>query len=134
MTRQQLHDVEPPPLPARMADWERTIKQERTLNDLVEDIHVVLYDESADYRRFLHAVRDTQAVEGSLAYDHCFASDLIRNKARDLDPNGEVAKEKLGDIGRALNVVLQRYGQSRKQRRNKLGGVILPPDDNTNSE
>lgn len=124
---------EAPPLPEKIEDWQRTVKTERTLNDLVEDIHRVLVGESPPYRAYLRAWHDAQAVTGSLSFDNCKACELIQAKAEKIGLK-EVVDEKLGIINLALNVVLRRYKASRKQRRNMLGGKIVPSDDNSNDE
>jgi malonyl CoA-acyl carrier protein transacylase len=123
----------PPPLPEKIEDWERHLKAERTLNDLVEDLHRILVNESSEYREYLRAVADVHAVTGSLSFDNCKACELIHAKAEEIGST-EVAAEKLGVINLALNVVLRRYRSSRKQRRNMLGGKIVPQDDANNDE
>jgi len=115
-----------PALPARIEDWERQIKAERSLNDQVEDLHRILVNESPKYREFLRAVYDVHAVTGSLSFDNCRAVDLIREKAEELGYS-EVVAEKEAVINLALGVVLRRYKASRKQRRNMLGGQMVPP-------
>lgn len=122
---------EAPPLPENIDDWVRHIKAERTLNDLVEDIHRILVNEDEEYRKYLRAVYDQHAVEGSLSADNIMACMKIRKKAEDVG-SAEVAAEKLGVINLALGVVLRRYKVSRKQRRNMLEGQIVPQDDNGN--
>jgi hypothetical protein len=119
-----------PPLPESIDDWERHIKAERTINDLVEDIHRVLVNEDPKYREYLRAVHDAHAVEGSLAADNIFAAILIREKARNMEGYNEVANEKAAIINLALGVVLRRYHASRKQRRNMLRGEQVPNDTN----
>jgi hypothetical protein len=118
----------PAPLPARAEDWHRQIKAERTLNDLVEDIHNMLR-EDGDYLRYLYAVYDEQAVEGSLSADNLELAAMIRDKAKQLG-NTEIASQKKATLVKALNVVTKRYGQSRKQRRNRIGGEVVADDDN----
>ena len=118
-----------PPLPASIDDWTRSIKAERTLNDLVEDIHRMLVDESERYRDLLRATYDAQAMEGTLAADNVLASIMIRDKAKEIGST-DVAKEKLAIINMALGVVLRRYKASRKQRRNTVGGEEVPPEGN----
>jgi hypothetical protein len=120
---------EAPPLPANIADWTRFLKAERTLNDMVEDIHRVLVNEEEQYRAYLRAVYDAHAVEGSLAADNVLAAMMIRERAK---ANGvhDVANEKLAIINLALGVVLRRYHASRKQRRNMVQGEEVPPDNN----
>jgi hypothetical protein len=117
-----------PPLPEKIEDWQRFIKAERTLNDLVEDLHRVLVDENAKYREYLRAVYDAHAVEGSLAADNVLAAMILRDKAKEVGST-EVAIEKLAIINAALGVVLRRYHASRKQRRNMLKGEVIPPEN-----
>jgi hypothetical protein len=119
---------EAPPLPEDITDWVRYIKAERTLNDLVEDIHRVLVNESVEYRALLRATWDSHAVEGSCSMDNAVAVQMIRDKAKELGNYPEVAAEKLATINSALGVVLRRYKASRKQRRNMVGGQIVPVD------
>ena len=119
-----------PPLPASIDDWTRHIKAERTLNDLVEDIHRKLVNEDEQYRAYLRAVYDVHAVEGSLAADNTLAAMIIRKKAEELGID-DVAKEKLAVINLALGVVLRRYKMSRTQRRNTLGGEEVPVENNS---
>jgi hypothetical protein len=116
----------PPALPENIEDWTRYTKAERTLNDLVEEVHRALVAEP-EYRALLRAVTDGQAVEGSLAMDDALAVQMVRKKAVEL--KSEVANEKLGPIKQALGVVLRRYHQSRKQRRNMIGGEEVPSDN-----
>lgn len=118
---------EAPPLPETIDDWTRHIKAERTINDLVEDVHRILVNESDQYRRYLRAVHDIHAVTGSLSFDNCKACEMIQKKAQDMGVT-EVAEELLGGINLALGVVLRRYKASRKQRRNTLGGQEVPSD------
>jgi len=115
----------PPPLPSTVAEHlaHRSMKTERTLNDIVEDVHLSLL-ENADYRAFLNAVWDEHAVEGSLAADNIMAAEMIRAKASKLG-NNVLAKEKLATIAKCLGIVMRRYGYSRNQRRNMVGGVVV---------
>jgi hypothetical protein len=118
--------VEAPPLPEKIEDWTRHLKAERTLNDLVEDIHRILVEE-AEYRALLRAVYDAHAVEGSLAADNVLAAMMIRAKAKDIGST-DVANEKLAIISMSLGVVLRRYKASRKQRRQTVAGEEVPND------
>jgi len=129
MSRNSIVGREAPPLPEKIEDWERQIKAERTLNDLVEDIHRALVNENPKYRAYLRATYDEHAVEGSLSADNTLAAMIIRDRAKDSEVYAEVAQEKLAIINMALGVVLRRYGASRKQRRNTVGGKIVPPDN-----
>ena len=118
--------TEAPPLPADIKEWTRFAKQERTLNDLVEDLHVELVEDEK-YRALLRAVYDAHAVEGSLAADNVLAAQMIRNLAK--ERNSEIQKEKLAVINMALGVVLRRYRASRKQRRNMVAGEEVPSEN-----
>jgi hypothetical protein len=100
----------------------RKLKAKRTLNDLVEDIHLSLV-EDGKYIGFLDAVYDEQAKEGSLAADNLEAAHMIREKAVKI--NSEIAKEKKATIAKSLNIVLRRYEWSRKERRNTVDGETV---------
>jgi hypothetical protein len=119
---------EAPPLPDNIEKWTRHTKVERTLNDLIEDIHRVLVNEDPQYRAYLRAVYDAHAVEGSLAADNILAAMIIRNRAKEIGVT-EVANEKLAIINLALGVVLRRYHASRKQRRNMIDGQEVPSEN-----
>jgi len=119
-----------PPLPSSIDEWERVSKAERTLNDLVEEVHRVLVDDDKlgeRYRSLLRAVYDAHAVEGSLAADNVLAAMMIRDKAAEMRST-EIVSEKLAIISMSLNVVLRRYKSSRKERRQMLAGEVVPGD------
>lgn len=121
----------PAPLPTTIEDWHRQLKAERTLNDRVEDVHVALLsdDELRDrYLSYLYAVYDEQAVEGSLSMDNGEAAGMIREKARSMN-DAELGRQKKATIVKALNIVLRRYNNSRKERRNMIGGEVVASDD-----
>jgi len=101
----------------------RKSMRERTLNDHVDDAHVVLWSD-ANYRRALEAVYDEDAVEGSLAADNFIAANLIREYARK-SKNAYLEEKKLATIVKALNVVLRRYGIGRKERAMTVGDEIV---------
>ena len=124
---------EAPPLPDKIEDWTRHLKAERTLNDLVEDIHRILVNESEEYRTYLRAVYDQHAVTGSLSFDNYKACEMIQKKAKQIGSD-EVATELPGIINLALGVVLRRYHASRKQRRNMLRGEVVPNERPDNGE
>lgn len=115
------------PPPAKIDEWTRYIKHERTLNDYVEDVHRVLWDESPEYRAFLSAVDDSESIEGSLGDDNSMAARMLRDKAEVIN-NREVAKRKLATIRKSLGVVLRRYHVDRKRRKNTVGGEYVPPE------
>ena len=122
----------PPALPENPEDWIRQIKHERSLNDLVEDLHNVLKAD-AEYKALLYGVYDEQCVHGSISADNVIAAKMIQDLAIERKVE-EVARQKLATIGKCLNVVLRRYGQSRKQRRQWLGGEYVPPEKDNGSE
>jgi hypothetical protein len=118
----------PTPLPVSIEDWERRVKTERTLNDHVEDLHITLWSEDEEYRQYLEAVWDSDAVEGSLSIDNVFAAKKIRDKALTLSGN-PVGGKKLDPIVKSLGVVLRRYQKSRRERRHTVDGRIVPNDN-----
>lgn len=130
MTQTQTLSRKPPPLPATVVDFmkQRKVMTTRTLNDQVEELHLRLYESNETYKRYLDAVWDEDAVEGSLACDNTLASEIIRDLSQK-SGNREVGSKKLATISKALGVVLRRYGQSRKERRNMVGGEIVPGDN-----
>ena len=111
--------VKPLDLPARIADWKYGVKHQPSLNDLVYEIHVILWDEDASYRNLLQAVWDADSVEGELRADDQEAARLIREKAKLV--KSLVAEKNLKTITHCLKTVLSRFGASRKQRRDALG-------------
>jgi hypothetical protein len=119
----------PDPLPARLEDWKRNIKIDRTLNDYVEDVHraLLVNDEDGErYRSLLDAVYDEDAVEGSLSIDNALAAQMIRTYAMDQNTKHFLANKKIATISKSLNVVMRRYNASRSERRNMVGGVVVP--------
>ena len=106
----------------------RHVKAERTLNDLVEDLHGTLVEDET-YRKLLRATYDAHAITGSLWFDNCKACEMIQKKAHEIGST-EVAEEKLAIINLALQVVLRRYKASRKQRRNMVAGEVVETENN----
>ena len=122
----QIGRARPTPLPATRQDMIAQRKGEmiRTLNDHVEDAHLALYD-NEQYQRFLDAVYDEDAVEGSLAADNLEAARMIREHAREGNRDAYVADKKLATLSKALGVVLRRYGMSRKERSRMIDGETV---------
>ena len=116
----------PPPLPATKKDLlaQRVGQMRRTLNDMVEEAHIALYDDDR-YVAFLNAVYDEQAVEGSLSADNIMAATMIRDYAKK-NGGGQLVNEKLATISKALGVVMRRYEISRKERRDMIHGETVP--------
>ena len=101
------------------------MSKKNKLNDLVEDIHLSLIEEAA-YRRYLEAIYDADACEGSVRADHQMAAIMIRSRA--LEIGSQVAIEKLETIITALHVVLRRAGMSVKARRDVAGEGFVMKD------
>jgi hypothetical protein len=111
-------------------EWEaaRKTKNERTLNDHVDSIHLTLVDHpklGEEYNVCLDAVYDEDATEGSLSYDNFKAAAIIRAYAEDEGHNPYIANKKLATIVKALNVVLRRYGKTRQERARRVGGETV---------
>jgi hypothetical protein len=115
----------PHPLPITKEELEAHLKvfHEPTLNDVVHTYHVAMWDDPV-YRRFLEAVYDEDAVEGSLTLDNGEAARMIRERAKAADDQ-RLGSKKLATISKALNVVLRRYGIGRKERAREVAGQIV---------
>ena len=124
------------PLPATREDLlARKTMRNMTLNDYVDQIHVALWgnDDYPEYQKFLDAVYDEDAVEGSLSIDNAKAAEIIRTYAVNRKIN-YVAEKKLSPIVKALNVVLRRYHMTRKERAVTVGGEQVTPFQSGSSE
>jgi len=110
----------------------KTTPDTRTMNDHVDDIHVMLFASSEKYRELLDAVYDVDATEGSLSYDNHKACEMIRETAKDMGRPYLVGK-KLASINKALQVVLRRYRMTRKERAITVDGQQVPPAPATNN-
>lgn len=125
MTENNPVRLRPDPLPVSAAAWEahRQLKQKRSLNDMVEECHISLLSND-QYVAFLNGVYDEDCIEGSLAADNLEAAAMIRDEAvrRRIS---DLANKKKATIVKALNVVVRRYGWSRKERRQTVGGQIV---------
>ena len=122
----------PPALPATIDGWIRQIKTDRTINDEVESIHLQLLDDEEHgdrYDQLLYAVYDEQAQEGSLSCDNCLAAMLIRDTARATSESHPLTREKLATISKSLGVVLRRYNQDRRYRRDRVDGELVAPNN-----
>src|SRR5262245_16368762 len=115
----------PHPLPITPEELEahRKVFHQPTLNDVVHEYHIKLWS-NPKYRGFLDAVYDEDAVEGSLALDNGEAARMIRDIAI-TEEDKRLASKKLATIVKALNVVLRRYGISRKERAAEVAGQIV---------
>ncbi|RPI36438.1 MAG: hypothetical protein EHM67_12695 [Hyphomicrobiaceae bacterium] len=120
----------PAPLPPNSRELmaRRIIRGLPNLNDVVEPILLSLYD-NAGFRKLLSAVYDGDAEEGSCAADDFKAAEMLRDKAKSIDPNSLLSRAKLATIVKSMKVIQRRYGASRKQRRNSVGGVEVEIDE-----
>lgn len=124
MTIEKTHHFSP--VPTRLEDWVLKVKEKRSLNDLVHDIHKLLLSDEAlneQYRAYLDAIWPEQTVEGSFKTDDTMAAIMIRDRARTEDT--PVQKEKLSSIEKSLRVVLKRYHMGREFRRETLDGETV---------
>jgi hypothetical protein len=112
------------PLPTAAADWVRKTQFNLTNNDRVERLHLKILNDPKRFERYrdsLNAVTDAEAIEGSLAIDQADAARMIREEAA-ASGDHVIARLRLKAICIHLNVVLERYGQSRKSRRQMVNG------------
>ena len=102
-------------LPSDLRTMQRKSLRSRTAADMVED--VVMGSDLASDERFIALIEagiNAEAVEGSLKADDIIAAQMIRDAAPDGSP---LKSRNLESIRFGLNVVLRRYGQSRRERR-----------------
>jgi hypothetical protein len=114
------------PLPSTREELlaRKTMTSRLTLNDYVDQIHIVLWEKGTPYYKLLDAVYDEDAVEGSLAIDNSKAAEMIRAYAEE-NKIPEVATKKLATLVKALNVVLRRYHMTRQERAVSIGGEAV---------
>ena len=126
--------IKPTALPATRDELlaRKTMKRGPTLNDDVDRIHVILWD-NPDYRRFHDAVFDADAVEGSLTADNFEAARIIREYARQHDEVSYIGRKNLTTLVKSMNVVLRRYHMSRQERATTVQGEAVPGTGNINS-
>src|SRR5262245_38654001 len=88
----------PPPLPTTTQDLlaQRKLKARRTINDLVEDQVVKLWEDPT-FSRYVDGVYDSMTVEGSMDIDDVMAAIMIRTEAKKAN-NDELAEQKLDAI------------------------------------
>jgi hypothetical protein len=107
----------PPPLPETRKDLMKQykLKRHRSINDLVEEIIVKLWDNDANFMKYVNAIYDSQAVEGSMDDDDVMAALIIRDTAK-RDKHVEVADQNVHTIKLAMRVALRRFDLGRGQR------------------
>lgn len=117
----------PKPLPATRTDLlaQYKLKRHRNINDLVEEVVVKLWDNDAKFMRYVDAIYDSAAVEGSLDDDDTMAALMIRDRAGK-DNHVEVAAQNVRTIKLAMRVVLRRFGIDRPTREAE-GIPLVPP-------
>ena len=114
------------PLPATRDELlaRKTMKRGPSLNDDVDRIHVILWD-NPDYQRFLNAVFDSDAVEGSCTADNFEAARMIRSYATENKDFYYVSKKNLTTLVKSMSVVLRRYHMSRHERAMTVQGETV---------
>ena len=122
MTDTSISRLNPPPLPATVADLlaQRKSMRARSLNDNVDECHLKLWD-NPEYRQLFLAIHPAGTVKGSFPCDNTMAAEKIRRFA----VNNRIpiaAGARLAEIVFSLHVVCRRYGMSRRDRRNSIGG------------
>jgi len=117
-----------PPLPATRADLLAgyKLKRKRSINDLVEEIIVKLWDHDEEFMKYVDAIYDEEAVEGSLEDDDTMAAQIIRNYAKK-ENHTEVAGKNLHTIKLAMRVGLRRFGIARPEREQQAQLPFSPP-------
>lgn len=117
----------PPPLPATRSDLLAgyKLKRRRNINDLVEEIIVKLWDNDENFMKYVNAIYDEEAIEGSLAEDDTMAALIIRDVAKK-EKQMEVADKNLHTIKLAMKVGLRRFGVSRPERDEEAQRLASP--------
>ena len=107
----------PPSLPQTRSDLlaQYKLKRRRSINDLVEEVIVKLWDNDENFMRYVEAIYDSQAIEGSMADDDVMAALIIRDTAK-RDKHIEVADQNVHTIKLAMRVALKRFDIGRGQR------------------
>lgn len=109
----------------------RKNKRYLNINDEIEKLHAILWNND-DYYALLDAVSDADAMEGSTFCDDVCAAQMIKALAAE-SGNSYIATKPLAAIVIALRVVLRRYELSRSQRREKLAGLHVVTNGDTES-
>jgi hypothetical protein len=115
------------PLPKTVADLinQRKGRFERTMNDYVEEYYLRLW-ETPEFKKWLWATTDGEAVEGSWNCDDHEAARMLRDYAR--KENSPVKDKPLASYKLALKVVMRRYQMTRKERAITLGDKLVPAE------
>jgi hypothetical protein len=102
-------------------------ERKKSLIDEVESIVFELWDDP-EFSKYLEAVYDYDAVEGSTAIDDVMAAIRVREQACDEGTTLDVTS--LAVVVKTLNHVLRRYNLSRKQRRDSAKFNMPNKSDN----
>jgi hypothetical protein len=115
----------PPPLPETRADLlaQYKLKRRRSINDLVEEVVLKMWEDDEEFVKLVEAIYDAQAVTGSQADDDVLAAVAILDRAK-RDKHAEVALQKVHTVKLAMKVVLNRFQIGRHTRFDK---AELPP-------
>jgi hypothetical protein len=87
----------------------------RTLLDMIEGLIRNMVDDDPKFVDLISAYRPEDAIEGSLRADDICAALHLRNRALE-DCHVEISKMNLTELAAKIQIVLRRYGLSRKQR------------------
>jgi hypothetical protein len=87
--------------------------------------------ENPDFRKWLNACWDSEALEGAKVADDFRAADMIQAycQRKEFPELHYIGRKNLWTIRSSMNVVLRRFGMSRKQRAQTVAGEIVPNDD-----
>jgi len=116
------------PVPRTAAGWEGKVSL-FNLNDAVAAVadRIITGDvgmEPEEWLKYLDAVDDSQAIEGTQALDDIEAARILRSVAVKAG-YPRIAEQKLDAVSKALKRVLKVRGLSRKDRRNMIGGQVV---------
>jgi hypothetical protein len=123
---------QPVPLPNTVTELEsrRIISTGPNLNTDMDRVVRALW-ENPDFRKWLNACWDSEALEGAKVADDFMATEMIREycQRKDFPELHYIGRKNLWTIRQSMNVVLRRFGMSRKQRAQTVAGEIVPNDE-----
>ena len=108
-----------PKLPTKASEWQRKVKDRRTINDYVTELHLELVDDdkvNTRYLAYLEGVDSGSFVEGSEEADDLFAAVMIRERAAEKQIT-LVANATAWAIRRSLKVALARFVDGSRSER-----------------
>ena len=113
----------PPPLPEKYEDLTRNVKVIPNPNDMIDEMLPRLW-EIPEYKSFIAAVYNEEAVTGYTPYDDCRAAMIIRDLAMK-EGNHFLSSMNERAIAKHHAVVLRRHNISREQRKRLVSGVLV---------